>query len=144
MKTTNKNAYNNLMMLIALAVMSGCGSHKDTPEPDVQAVLASGTWKMETVTIDGVNKNSDFINLAISFTKTGFTSIGGAPVWPAAGTWIFTDAEKKSITRNDGTVIGLSSVSDDELILALHWNEDTLGGGRTGSLQGDYVFVLGK
>jgi hypothetical protein len=65
-------------------------------------------------------------------------------VWPSTGTWIFTDAEKKSITRDDGTVVNLQSISDHELTLALHWNKTTLGGGRAGSLQGDHVFVLAK
>jgi hypothetical protein len=144
MKNINKNAYSNLMTLMVLALMSGCGSDKDTPGPDAQAMLTSGTWKMESVTVDGVNKNNEFVNLTISFTKTGFTAVGGVPVWPSAGTWIFTDAEKKSITRNDGTVVNLQNVSDHELTLALHWNKTTLGGGRVASLQGDHVFVLAK
>jgi hypothetical protein len=142
-----KNIYKNtstLILLMALAAMSGCGSHKDTPGPDVQAMLTSGTWKTETVTIDGVNKNDQFVNFTISFTKTGFTSVGGAPVWPSGGTWIFTDAEKKSITRDDGVIVTLQSVSASELALALHWNKTTLGGGRGASIQGDYVFILGK
>jgi hypothetical protein len=143
-KVNKKKTFKNFMMLMALLAMSACGSKKDTPEPDVQAMLISGTWKMQEVTVDGVNKNAQFSNLSILFTKIGFTSEGGAPVWPLSGTWIFADAEKKSITRNDGAIVMLRSISSSELTLALHWNQPTLGGGRTNSVQGDYVFVLDK
>lgn len=140
----NLNTYNYLMVLMVMVIIAGCGSDKGTPKPDVQAMLTSGTWTMTTVTIDGVNKNSEFEGLTISFTKNGFTAVGGAPVWPQTGTWTFTDAERKSITRGDGTVVDLQSVSQIELILAFRWNKTTLGGGRDRSLEGDHVFVLGR
>ena len=130
-------------LTITMMIIASCGNdEKDTP--DVQALLTSGTWKINTVTVDGVNRNDLYTNFTLSFTATGFTAMNGEPVWPASGAWTFVTSAKKEISRNDGIVVTLESISETELVLNLTWNKTTLGGGREASLQGDHTFVLGK
>lgn len=136
-----------LLATVMILLTSGCGSDggDDTPPaPDVQALLTSGTWKVKSVTVDGLNKNDLFPGFTVSFTATGFTSTNGIPVWPASGTWSFTDAEKKSMTRNDGTTVTLEAISATDLSLKLQWTKNTLAGGKLTSIAGTHVFTLNK
>jgi hypothetical protein len=130
-------------LAMTMTIIVSCGNdEKDSP--NAQALLTSGTWKVNTVTVDGVNKNDLYTNLTVSFTATGFTAVHGEPVWPASGTWTFVNAEQKEITRNDGTVVTLESISETELVLDLTWSKTTLGSGREASIQGAHTFVFNK
>jgi hypothetical protein len=131
-------------LAIAMMVLVSCGGGKKDASPTVETMLTTGTWKLKTVTVDGVNKNDLFSNFSLSFTPTEFSSVNGAPVWPTSGTWAFASADKKTFTRNDGLVVTLNAITETELTLTLTWSKTTLGGGRVASIQGVHTFVLGK
>ena len=138
----NKSISYTLTMVMMIVV--SCGNDKNDAIPDTQALLTSGTWKMKTVTIDGVNKNDLYTNFTVSFTATGFSAINGAPVWPASGTWTFVSSDQKAFIRDDGTVVTLVDISESELTLKLTWAKTTLGSGRVVSIQGIHTFVFSK
>lgn len=138
----------NKLIYCTLAVMMmmilSCGSEKSDPSPDVQALLTSGTWKIKTVTVDGVNKNDLFTNFTVSFSGTGFTAVNGAPVWPNSGTWSFATSDKKTFIRSDDVEVTLVSISESEMTLKLMWDETTLGSGRAVSIEGNHTFLFSK
>lgn len=141
-------------MNLALVVMfiSGCGGGKSDPAPapvETEAVkntklLTTGTWNVQTVSVDAVDKTTVYKDLKITFNSTGFTATGGGSVWPATGTWKFSDDTGKVITRGDGLSISLTEVSTTKLVLALAWTKTTLGDGRVESVSGQHVFTFGK
>jgi hypothetical protein len=126
-----------------MAVLAGCGPGGDAG-PDTKALLTSGQWKMKAVTVDGVDKSSAFTNFTVSFSSTAFTSANGSPVWPASGTWSFTDAEQKSVKRNDDVVVTIKEITESQLTLSLSWTKSTLGAGRIESVAGVHSFTLTK
>jgi hypothetical protein len=137
-------------ILLMVMMLQSCGGKGDDPAPveeketDKIAKLLStgGTWAVQSVIVDGVEKTSVYKDLKLTFTTTGYTTTGGGAVWPASGTWKFTDDTAKVIERNDGLLINLSEVSENKLVLGLQWSKSTLGPGRAASVAGQHVFTL--
>lgn len=70
--------------------------------------------------------------------------MNGSVVWPASGTWTFTDNTAKKIKRNDNLEVTITEVSATVLKLSLAWTTGTLGTGRTTSIAGNHVFSFIK
>lgn len=140
---------NVLWVLLALQSCGGDGGGDPTPveETEVQKatkLLTTGQWIVQSVTVDASDKSSVYSNLKLTLTATGFTAIGGNPVWPANGTWKFKDESAKVIDRGDGLSINLMEVTATKLVLSLTWSKTTVAGGRTESVAGQHVFTFGK
>jgi hypothetical protein len=136
-----------LVTLLALFNISACDSGDPSNEvatEQVKAILTSGSWGAQNVTVDGVDKTSIYSKLSVKFTETGFTSTGGEPVWPASGTWSFGDATAKSVTRSDGVTVIIAQVEATKLVLHLTWSKTTFGPGRARSVSGSHVFTLAR
>src|SRR6478609_1777892 len=142
MKTSYKRkvvlAFLAVVTLATLIHLSGCttGGGDPTPAPvskqeEVKAKLMSPTWKMQSVMVDGTDKTSIYKDLSLKFTTSGFTSTNGGAVWPATGTWSFTDENATAVKRDDGLEVQLQEVTDSSLKLALTWSKTTLGPGRS-------------
>lgn len=133
--------------LTVLVLLSAC---KDNEEPkpskaeEVTALLISGTWKVNSVLVDDVDRSSVYSGLNISFTSTGFTTLNGGKIFPASGTWEFTSDEATAIERNDGLVIDIVSISESQLKLGLTWTSGSIGTSRVSSVSGDHVLTFGK
>ena len=137
-----------LVLLASLQLFfSGC-SKSDTPAAETDAAqntkLLTGTWNVQNVQVDAVDKTTLYKHLKLTFTSTSFTSTGGGSVWPASGTWKFNDDTGKVITRGDGLSINLTEISATKLVLSLIWTKTTLDGGRIESIAGSHVFTFGK
>jgi hypothetical protein len=150
MKTNNRlsvlQAFLPFVILAFLIQLTSCSEDAGLSKQDeVKAKLtAAATWKMQTVLVDGTDKSTVYKDLNIKFTDTGFTSTNGGAIWPASGTWSFTDADATAITRNDGLTVTLQEVTDTSLKLALTWNKTTFSPGRIGSVSGGHVFSFGN
>ncbi|MBI3221237.1 MAG: hypothetical protein HYZ44_17135 [Bacteroidetes bacterium] len=131
-------------MIAMVLLQASCNNEKTAAAPDVKALLTGSTWKIKTVTVDGMNKNDLFTNLSVTFTATEFTALNGGLVWPASGTWTLSGADQRTIIRNDGTQITVAAISETELTLQLMWSKTTLGSGRVESIQGNHTFTFGK
>jgi hypothetical protein len=138
------NKLQSCLLVLVVTVMVSCGGDSNEAALDVKALLTSGTWKMNGVTVDGVNRNDLFTNFTLSFTATAYTATHGEPVWPSSGTWAFASADQKTFTRNDGMEVTLNDISENELTLELTWTKTTLGGGRGVSTSGNHTFVFSK
>jgi hypothetical protein len=136
------------LMITSLVVFSSCGGGGD-PEPavtkkeEVTALLVGKSWKIKSVSVDNVDKTSMFTGLIVTFTSTGFTVTNPDPIWPATGTWSFTNNDATFIKRNDNLEMEIAATAT-ELNVTLNWNKTTLGPGRVGSVSGRHVFVFGR
>jgi hypothetical protein len=141
----------SIMLISAVIVaLDSCKGGGGDPEPEpeteserVSKLLTSGTWKLNSLTVDGVAKSS-YAGMTIKFTNNTFTSAKGEPVWPTSGSWSFSDATAKTINRSDQTPINIDAIDASTLTVSLTWTKTTLGPGRTQSVAGKHVFVMGK
>lgn len=141
-------------LVVALFTYSGCGGDSTPEEPlsDQQLSKLAKTWKVQSVTLDGVDKTSDYnaFQIVLSGTK-GNTSFGyntsGRPTlspWKSSGAWEFGTDVKTQIIRDKGTA--------DELAMTYSVTESTLqitftfsGSGytsRTGVVKGQWVYNM--
>jgi hypothetical protein len=146
-----------LGLVFSLLTYSSCKDDKPAPEPitDVQLGKLAETWKINTVTLDGVDKKSEYtaFELEMSGTKGNTTfdySTKGRPSlspWKSSGKWEFGTAPETQIIRDKG-------IPADELPMTYAVTETTLslsftfsGAGytsRTGVVKGQWVFTFTK
>jgi len=145
MTRTSRSFIATALIFILLAFFAeGCQKTAKDPSPSDQmkSILQSGTWNLQNVTVDGVDKTSTYSGLTLSFTATNFTTTNGRVVWPASGTWQFSDETGKNITRSDGLPISIGEATTSKLVLQLSWSKTTFG--RVESIKGAHVFTFGK
>ena len=153
MDTNNKNKHATfilsqpvvLALTIFLLSLTGCKKDVElTAQERVEKILTSTeAWQEPTVTVDGVDYSDLYKNFQIKFSKNSYTSSGGAPVWAAAGTWVFINDEA-SLMKLDGAREVEISVTDDFLELSFQWEDNTFEPGRTNSVKGKQKFKLKK
>jgi len=99
----------SLLCVLSLFMLTNCGKETPLTEAEkVTAVLASGQWKMNSALVDGTDQSSVYQGLTLNFTATGFTSTNGEPIWPATGTWQFTNDNARAMKRNDGVEVSIN------------------------------------
>lgn len=129
-------------LFVGTHLLVSCGDDPVSETERVTSLLTAHPWKVSSVTVDNVSQSALFTNFAITFTATGFSTTNGAPVWPASGTWSFTDDNARAFTRGDGILVTIADVSSSALHLELVWSEGTLGSGKISSIAGTHVFQL--
>jgi hypothetical protein len=134
------------IVFCGLLFLQSCGNKGADPSPidQMKTILTSGSWKLQNVLVDGVDKTSVYTGLTLQFTATNFTTTNGLALWPAAGTWQFADDTGKNVTRGDGLPIIIEEATTSKLVLKLTSSKTTLGSGRINSLPGVHVFTFGK
>lgn len=134
-----------LALMLALPFAQGCKSASKDPSPAdaMKSILTSGTWQLQSATVDNVDRTSVYTGLTLAFTATSFTTTNGRVVWPASGTWKFSDDTGKSITLDDALPVSVGEATTSKLILSLSWSKTTFGG-RAQSVNGAHVFTFGK
>ncbi|CAN5415098.1 hypothetical protein BH09BAC3_BH09BAC3_05410 [soil metagenome] len=135
----------SITLLAAITQLTSCGSNDPAPttQDQVKAKLVSGVWKIQSVTVDGVDKTSVYPGLTLQFTATTYSSSNGKPVWATSGTWEFTSSDATTIKRDDNIEVTVQA-TDTSLKLTLNWPTGTLGGGRVGSVKGVNIFTFTK
>jgi hypothetical protein len=129
----------------SLLVLSGC--KKDDPQPEtdrVKALLIANAWRIQTVSADGTDQTALFTGLTLTFTNTNYSTTNGGVVWPASGTWSFTDDTAKKILRSDGQEITVTEATSTSLKLSLTRTTGTLASGRFSSVAGNHIFSFVK
>jgi hypothetical protein len=143
--------FRSLLSLIfvgcALIALQSCGKSDPAPSQTeaqrVTALLTASTWKIQTVTVDGVNQNALFPNFTLTFTGSNYTSTNGGVVWPSLG-WAFAGGSTTSLVRGDNLTVNIDNISSTAMTLSLTWDTTTLGGGKVNSVKGKQVFTFGK
>jgi len=141
----NKTLAFSIILVTAFTFLLGCkGSDDPTPKEITTQQLIAPTWKLTSVLVDGVDKTSLFTNMTLKFTTTNYTATNGGVVWPASGTWTFTDDTAKKIKRNDNLEVTITELTETSLKLSLTWATGTIGSGRVSSVAGNHVFNFAK
>jgi len=163
MKITLK-ALASVLAIVSVLVISSCGGDSN-PEPsieDQQLAKLSATWTISDVTLDGVNKKSDYpttFQLLISGTA-GATSFGytAGPLpanrpayspWPASGTWAFGANPETQIVRDEAKPADKKdltyALSADGTKLTISFDFSGTGyPARTSNVTGAWVFTFTK
>jgi hypothetical protein len=138
------NVFMAAVVTICLLAIVRC--KKDDPQPEterVKTLLKSNTWKLQSALVDGMDKTALYNGLTITFTDSNYTTTEGNVMWPASGSWSFSDDSATKIIRNDDLAISLE-VTATTLKLSFAWSKSTLGRGRESSLEGQHLFTFTK
>lgn len=131
-----------------IGVISSCKDKVENPKPtlneEAMEKLTNTTWKLDRVTVDGVNQTAVYSGLTLSFTSTAFNSTNGGVVWPRSGTWAFSNDQATIFKRDDDVDVTIQEQTTQTLRLALVWETNTLKSGRVTSLAGQHVFTFVK
>jgi hypothetical protein len=141
-----------LGLFAVLVTYANCDGSKPTPEPitDVQLGKLSKTWKINSVTLDGVDKKADYTTFQLALTGTkGNTSFGysasGRPArspWKSTGSWEFGTAPETQIVRDKGSADELAmtyAVTESTLEITFTFTGDGYNA-RTGVVKGAWKF----
>ncbi|NOT76694.1 MAG: hypothetical protein HOP08_17335 [Cyclobacteriaceae bacterium] len=134
-----------LIAIVTIGMLSISGCKDNGPSAlDVRtkALTASG-WKVNAVTIDGVDRTAQHASMTLTFSASEYTTTNGGFVWPASGTWAFAGADATIITRSDGVEITVVELTDASLKLSFAWT-GTYQQGRVSSLRGNHIFSFVK
>jgi hypothetical protein len=134
----------SLAVVILLSVLSGCGDSSASAIEVTSNQLKANQWRISSVMVDATDQTALFTNMTLSFTATDYTTTNGKAVWPATGTWSFTDNTAKKIKRSDNLEVTITEITDSTLKLSLTWATGTFGSGRTSSLAGNHTFSFVK
>lgn len=132
----------SIATLFILVSIPGCSSYEPVIKVQVNKLLTTSPWNMTSVEVGGVDQTVVFTGLIITFSEETFSSSNGGAVWPATGTWVFTDEQATAFERDDGLIVTIQEITETSLTLALTWNETTVGSGRTKGVSGNNVFTF--
>ena len=138
--------------VVVLITFTGCPPNPGPGESitDIQLGKLVKTWKINTVSLDGADKTTDYssFQLILSGTK-GTTSFGystsGRPAlspWKSSGTWEFGSSVETQVIRDKGTADELAvtyAVTESTLQVTFTFNGDGYTG-RTGVVKGQWIF----
>jgi hypothetical protein len=141
-------------LIIILVAYSGCGGSDTPSEPltDTQLTKLAKTWKVASVSLDGVDKTSDYSAFQLVFSGTKGNTVFGYSTssrpslspWKASGSWEYGTAVETQMIRDKGTADELPmtySVTETTLQITFTFN----GSGytsRTGVVKGQWVFNM--
>jgi len=143
--------YLTFALFASLIIFASCGGG-DESEPS-ELDIAAEELTTATATLVSVSNTSNgatelnWDDFTITFTGNSaggtYTTTGvpaeGEDVWPTNGTWTFTEGSNgSSITRQDGTVIGIT-ISDTDLEMSFSYDETIA---RVKDITGDWVFDM--
>lgn len=134
------------VLILSLLIIESCNSKKSpqTPQDITASKLKSTTWNISAVTADGTDQTQLFAGMTLSFSQNEYTTNNGGALWPSNGGWTFTDDTASFILRSDGITVTIKETTTDKLVLSLLSTKTTIGGGRTNSITGNYVFSFTK
>lgn len=139
-----KKVITQLSVVLLFSLLSCSNEETPTSQETVTTMLTSAeAWQEPSVTVDGVDYSDLYKNFQIKFDESTYTSSGGAPVWAAAGTWVFIN-EEATLIKMDGSREVEMLVSDEFLELSFQWEENTFEPGRVKSVKGKQKFKLKK
>lgn len=144
-----------LTLVSVLVTFSNCGDDPPPAPPvtDVQFDKLAKTWKINSVTLDGVDKTSDYTGFQLVFSGTkgsppfNYTTSSRPSLspWKASGTWDFGTAPETQIIRDKGTADELPvtyAVTESTLTVSFTFN-GTGYTARTGVVKGAWVYTFG-
>jgi len=140
----------SVLMVIALSAMvtfmSSCGGGDDPgpgsdPVAENMTKLQSGTWKIQTVTVNSTDQTTLFSGFTIKFNASTYTVTNGDPIFPSSGNY---SGNLSHLTLDGGVPTIGYEVTDTSLKMTLTWSKNTFGSGKAESISGTHVFTMNK
>lgn len=129
-----------MLMMVSMICMISCKGDDTDPETEQIAKL-SASWRLGTVMNDNVDVTSQFSGFTLSIDGLTYRTQNGGSPWPATGTYDFLGDDLSVVTRDDNTVVTISELTEDTLVLAFNFSGS--GGTRAG-INGSFIFSLTK
>ena len=126
---------------LSIACLTACKKTEVTPQEQAESLLTAGAWAKPTVTVDGVDHSDLYQNFTVQFINKTYSSSGGLPLWPAAGTWMMSE-DGKTLKIDGKLEMQISEMTDKALQLTFQWDKSTYAPGRVQSIGGRNVFNL--
>ncbi|MEQ9166367.1 MAG: hypothetical protein RLO12_08915, partial [Fulvivirga sp.] len=143
-------------VLVFLLANASCKSDDDPGVPAADQVGAkfTATWNATDVFFETQNRSTEYADFKLTIgynsgTNGGTYSITGGPVgvrpFGTSGIWNFekeiTDVSSAfNIVRDDGLVITVSSLTDNNLQLSFFFDDGNNSSSRTEAVEGDWTF----
>jgi hypothetical protein len=141
MNNCNKTRLFACLLLLFSFQLFFTSCKKDDPDPLAQRINdLTTTWKLKSVKNDNVDVTQQYNGFTLTINGQNYTTTNGGNPWPDAGTYEIVVEDLSTIRRSDGTNITIDSITGDELILSFKFN--TLAGGRTKGVTGNFTFSL--
>ena len=151
-----------IALLGVLITYSNCGGKGGSEKPiqEVQLEKLSKTWKLTSVTLDGVSKNTEYgaggaspFSLTITGSPTAtsyaYTTANRPSLspWKASGSWAYgTDVATQIVRDPDNSTDKLDltySVTDTQLQISFTFNGNGYTNTREEVVKGAWVFTFG-
>lgn len=137
----------SILLLLTLLVFQHCKKKNEVSDSEVTTnLLTSKEWVVSSVNVPGstATLSTDWDNFKLSFTATNMTTsghpAGTQAVWRSGSYTLSEDG--KSITRHDGVVMSLSSITESSLRVNFSVPPGTETNARVAALEGEYVFNM--
>lgn len=137
----------SLFLSLVVTLVSCGGSDdpvdEDTTLEDALSNLVGSTSFNSVVVPDGASAELDWSNMTLEFSGTVdggdyvTTNSANTTVWPATGTWEFTDNTGTKVTRDDGVVVTLGLGSQLETTFTINTS-----GSRVKVVEGEWQFTF--
>jgi hypothetical protein len=138
-------------IILSLTLLSACSDNSAVPPSDEEnliQLITSGTWILESVTIDGVEEPNLFKGMTLNMTRSTYSVVNGGKIWDKTNSWYpHSSSGKQYIYFSNLTMafpVEIEHINQETLSFSFHWNTTSLAGGREKSLEGDHVFVFKK
>lgn len=141
-KARSPRAVSVFMLTWAVLFAAGCGSDPEPETTRVRNILTAGEWSVNNVSVNSTDQTDVYKNLKVTFTPTGYTSSGGAPLWPASGQWSFSDDTGRKISRSDNIELTITEITDKQLTFTMPYSSTTFGPGRSASISGNHIIKM--
>ena len=132
-----------ILSLMVVTVFSACDDGTKTTEEEIFFKKMSATWALTDASADGKNVLSYFPGFTLTTNGDKTYSVANAvdPMWKSSGTFDWQSGPSPTvITRDDGTEITVSEISENKLVMTFAYNAS----GRTRGLSGQYTFTFEK
>jgi len=132
--------------LLALLILSACSKEEDPTPEELYLRKLTFAWQLKAASVDEKDVLTHFNGLVLQI-KSDYTYQVTNPVpglWPASGTFQLeqVDDENFNVRRNDGVLISVIALSENELKLKFQYAASAKG--RASSVGGKYQFTFGR
>lgn len=137
-----------LTIIVGVSLISISCERKEVPtlseEKLNEIYLTSSPWRIERVTVDGINQTNTYRELILSFTRENYSSTNGRVIWPATDKWEFVNEGNTIFKRGDGILVTIQSITSSSMVLSLEWESTSIDTGRQLAIAGNHIFEFVK
>jgi hypothetical protein len=143
-----------LLLMLHSGCDKGLAGTEKTPNQIILELLSAQTWELTELTIDGVY-STRYPGMTLLIGQGTYLTSGGAPIWPASGTWEFQGDDGKAFVRDDGLVVNIEAANivgaiivpsnpyweqvAANVILSFYWEKTEFEGSRLTGQQGKHI-----